>query len=108
MADANGNSTDVKFLADPALKPFPLAVVTAPLPRVNLIWEYTQAAVAIIVVAANMIVGTYQGIYNTAATFPPILSSALFLIVGFYFSRTNHAPIQVDNIKPVETFINQP
>jgi hypothetical protein len=60
--------------------------------RVNLIWERTQAAIAIFVVIANMIVGVYQGLLATDARpdFPVVLSSALFLITGFYFGRTNH------------------
>ncbi len=60
--------------------------------RINLIWEGTQAFIAMAVVLANMIVGTYQGLVNDGAhrEYPIILSSSLFLVVGFYFSRTNH------------------
>lgn len=62
--------------------------------RVNLIWEYTQAIIAILVIVANMIVGTYRGLMpHMDGDYPIILSSSLFLIVGFYFSRTNHAAI---------------
>jgi len=61
---------------------------------INKIWELTQAVIAISVVLANMTVGVYQGLSTTAhVEFPVILSSALFLVVGFYFSRTNHAAI---------------
>ena len=74
--------------------------------KINLIWEYTQAAVALMVVVANMVVGVYQGL-NAGAfqmPFPTILSSSLFLIVGFYFSRTNHASIGGVGPKPTDTY----
>ena len=59
--------------------------------RVNILWERTQAFIAVVVVIANMAVGVhigFSGSKDTAA--PPILSNGLFLVVGFYFSRTNH------------------
>ncbi len=68
--------------------------------RINLIWEYTQSVIALFVVVANMVVGTYQGLSTTPIPFPTILSSSLFLIVGFYFSRTNHAAIGGVGTKP--------
>ena len=54
--------------------------------RVNLIWEYTQAGVAILVTLAT-IVGVLQlgGVMGSDT-----LTNAFFLIVGFYFGRTNH------------------
>jgi hypothetical protein len=79
-------------------------LTTAGQRRINLIWEMTQAFVAIMVVFANMIVGVYQGIYATTLPFPTILSSALFLVVGFYFSRTNHAAIGGTGSKPAEIY----
>jgi hypothetical protein len=70
-------------------------LVTAGQRRINLIWEYTQAIIAAMVVGANMIVGVYDGIASSKdkPEYPVILSSSLFLIVGFYFSRTNHAAV---------------
>jgi hypothetical protein len=69
-------------------------ITTAGQRKVNLIWEYTQATIAIAVVFANLIMGLVFGINKTAAgDYPFVLSSSLFLIVGFYFSRTNHAAI---------------
>lgn len=66
-------------------------ITTASQRRINLIWEVTQAAVAIMVVLANMVVGVYHGIDGRSAhEFPTILSSSLFLVIGFYFARTNH------------------
>lgn len=61
--------------------------------RVNLIWEFTQAAIAIVVVTANMIAALFNVFNDKAVDVPMILSSSLFLIIGFYFSRTNHAAI---------------
>lgn len=61
--------------------------------KVNLIWEYTQAFIAIIVVMANMIAAVYNVFKDKTVDVPMILSSALFLIIGFYFSRTNHQAI---------------
>lgn len=69
-----------------------------------MIWEGTQAIIAVLVVIANVAVGTYQGLVpppiGTAYQYPIILSSSLFLIVGFYFSRTNHAAIGGVGMKP--------
>lgn len=78
-------------------------LVTAGQRKVNLIWEYTQALVAILVVIANMIVGVYDGLAPAGQRqeYPVILSSSLFLIVGFYFSRTNHAAIGGIGDKPI-------
>jgi hypothetical protein len=71
---------------------------------INKIWEGTQSVIAIVVVMANMIVGIYQGLAQTHVEFPVILSSALFLVVGFYFSRTNHAAIGGVGPKPMQPY----
>jgi hypothetical protein len=72
--------------------------------RINLIWEYTQAAISVLVVLANMTVAVYDGIVGLHGEFPVVLSSSLFLIVGFYFSRTNHAAIGGIGLKPESTY----
>jgi len=83
-------------------------LTTAGQRRINLIWEYTQAAIAIMVILANVIVGAARGLgfAGPGATeeYPLILSSSLFLIVGFYFSRTNHAAIGGVGAKPNEEY----
>ena len=63
--------------------------------RINLIWEYTQAAIAIIITLGVVFVAVYDGIvyHNIDVTVPPTLSNAFFLVVGFYYSRTNHQAI---------------
>ena len=71
--------------------------------RVNIIWEVTQAIIALIVVIANMWVGTYQGLNGESGfVMPPILSNSLFLVIGFYFSRTNHSNVGGVGNKPTE------
>jgi hypothetical protein len=86
----------------PSTTTFQEDLITAGQRRINLIWEWTQAAIALIVVLANMIVGVSNGMVSTdkRPEYPVILSSALFLVVGFYFSRTNHAAIGGVGPKP--------
>lgn len=75
-------------------------LTTAGQRRVNLIWETTQAVIAIVVVAANMGAAIYSQIQGRPGEVSVILSSALFLVVGFYFSRTNHQAIGGMGPKP--------
>lgn len=77
-------------------------MTTAGQRRVNLIWEYTQSVVTLVVVFANMFVAVINGIRQGSVPMehPAILSSALFLILGFYYSRTNHAAIGGVGPKP--------
>lgn len=76
-------------------------LTTAGQRRINLIWEYTQAFIAVTVVAANLVVGSVFGIKQIpAGEYPFVLSSSLFLVIGFYFSRTNHAAIGGVGSKP--------
>ena len=77
----------------PAKTTFQEDLVTHGQRKVNLVWEYTQSAIALMVILSNMVVGTYQGLIATKMEYPIILSSSLFLVVGFYFSRTNHTKI---------------
>lgn len=72
--------------------------------RVNLIWEFTQAFIAVVVVLSNMIAAVFNVFMNRNVDVPMILSSALFLIIGFYFSRTNHAAIGGIGIKPTQAY----
>lgn len=53
---------------------------------INIIWELTQAAIAVMIVLAL--------VYLAIAREPSeTVTNAFFLIVGFYFSRTNHQAI---------------
>lgn len=54
--------------------------------RVNLIWETTQAVIAVLVTAA-MVCLAWTG--KTSE----LLASAFGMIVGMYFQRTNHTKI---------------
>lgn len=53
--------------------------------KVNFIWEYTQATIAVAVVVACIIAA-----FLLEPAKAEILRNAFFLIVGFYFGRTNH------------------
>ena len=61
-------------------------LTTAGQRRINLIWEITQGVIAISITMAI--------IFTATKSIPSQeLTNAFFLIVGFYFSRTNHAAI---------------
>lgn len=66
--------------------------------RINLIWEITQAVISIGITGAII----YSSL--TAHTVQEIISNAFFLIVGFYFSRTNHAAIGGIGNKPIQNY----
>ncbi len=73
--------------------------------KVNLVWEYTQSAIALLFVVASVIIFISSAMNATVKVeFPPILSNALFLVIGFYFSRTNHAAIGGVGPKPNEEY----
>jgi hypothetical protein len=58
-----------------------------------MIWEVTQSAIAISVVLANVIAALFNVFSHSSVEVPSILSSALFMVLGFYLGRTNHAAI---------------
>lgn len=60
--------------------------VTAGQRRINIMWETTQALIALMVTAALIYVSV-KGIEGEE------LKNAFFLIIGFYFSRTNHTNV---------------
>lgn len=69
--------------------------------RVNLIWEATQAAIAIGVTLAVLWVSSSLAMKGETATAAfMFLSNAFSLIIGFYFSRTNHTQIGGVGDKP--------
>ncbi len=56
--------------------------------RINGIWEGTQALIAVCVVLATLYSAVFvPGIDKAAFTF---LTNVLFVVIGFYFGRTNH------------------
>lgn len=77
-------------------------LTTAGQRRINLIWEYTQAAIALTVVIVSMtaaVAAMWQGKEVSA-----FLSFVCGNIIGFYFSRTNHAAIGGIGLKPQEEY----
>lgn len=62
--------------------------------RVNLIWEFTQATIAVGVTIATLWASTALTLRGDAgeAAFL-LLSNSFFLVIGFYFGRTNHQRI---------------
>ena len=60
--------------------------------RINLIWESTQAIVAVSVTVTSLAVFSVLAMRDqwTTATLG-MLSNAFFLVIGFYFGRTKHA-----------------
>jgi len=59
--------------------------------RVNIIWEVTQALIAIWVTGATLYVSSKLALKDAAETAAfLLLSNAFFLVIGFYFGRTNH------------------
>ena len=76
-------------------------ITTAGQRRVNLIWEYTQAAIALMVVIATMVAGLKVAL---GQQIPTIFSVAFGTVVGFYFSRTNHQAIGGIGQKPTQKY----
>jgi hypothetical protein len=72
-------------------------ITTAGQRKVNLIWEYTQAVIAIAVVFSTMVAGIA---FHASGQIPTIFSVAFGTVVGFYFSRTNHQAIGGVGAKP--------
>lgn len=59
--------------------------------RINLIWEVTQALIACSVTLATLFVASQLALKNDGQTAAfLLLSNAFFLVIGFYFGRTNH------------------
>ena len=82
-------------------------LTTAGQRRINLIWEWTQAIIAVMVVFSTMAVGSYTAIMGQVDKTPTILAVAFGTIVGFYFARTNHAAIGGVGHKPTEPYIGR-
>jgi hypothetical protein len=99
MAEASYNSVQPQETdpSRPATTTFQQDLVTAGQRRINLVWEYTQAiiagAVTFAYIASQLLKIESAGLAN-----------ACFLIVGFYFSRTNHAAIGGVGVKPVPPY----
>ena len=75
-------------------------IVTAGQRRINLIWETTQSSISVLITLAVI----YSGI-NAIAN--ETITNAFFLIVGFYFSRTNHAAVGGIGVKPEALYVGR-
>jgi hypothetical protein len=58
--------------------------------RVNLIWEYTQAFIAISVVVTLLVAIAISVLRGDPINAMAIAEKMAILIIGFYFGRTNH------------------
>ena len=59
--------------------------------RINVIWEGTQAVIALAVTGSTLYVAGVLAVKDNGQTAAfLLLSNAFFLVVGFYFGRTNH------------------
>jgi hypothetical protein len=70
--------------------------------KVNLIWEYTQAILAVLVVGANIalwIIVMFHGMPAQTPA-PESLKDAMLVIITFYYARTNHEHIGGVGFKP--------
>lgn len=66
--------------------------------NINLIWEGTQAVIAVVVTVATLYVAAQLALRDSGETAAfLLLSNAFFLIIGFYFSRSNH--VRIDDSK---------
>lgn len=55
--------------------------------KINLIWEFSQAAIAMLVIGVFAIVTLREKVID------PFTAGIVGVVVGFYFGRTNHARI---------------
>lgn len=86
--------------------------VTSGQRRVNLLWEATQAFVALAVVLVTLYadtrvaLGTFEITTNQLAALMQ-LNVMMSLVIGFYFSRTNHTAIGGTGSKPSQEYIGR-
>ena len=59
--------------------------------HINLVWELTQAIIALSVTTITLYTASKLALFRPAETAAfLLLSNAFFLVIGFYFGRTNH------------------
>lgn len=61
--------------------------------RINLIWEFTQAIIAVLIVMAVVVASLFNVFNRLPVEVPTILSTMGGMIIGFYYARTNHQAI---------------
>lgn len=71
-------------VVDPPVAAVARVVAAAREYRTNMVWEFTQAIIAIVVVLATVLAAFLL------PKVPDSLTAITYIIVGFYFGRTNH------------------
>lgn len=61
--------------------------------KVNLIWEVTQGAVSIVVTITACAVAIILIFRNEYTSAMQLISSMVFLVLSFYFARSNHTNV---------------
>jgi len=64
--------------------------------RINFIWEWTQAILAISVIEVTLLVIAVRVLNSNSVMDVALLTGLANLVIGFYFGRTNHARIGGD------------
>lgn len=59
--------------------------------KINLIWEVTQAIIAITLIIGYLSIIANAALKQVEPKVPESMTNVIFLIVGFYFSRTTRA-----------------
>lgn len=67
--------------------------------RINILWESTQAVIALVVTGTGMYTASMLALRtdiadsskSMAITAFLLISNTVFLVIGFYFGRTNHS-----------------
>lgn len=67
---------------------------------INRVWEYTQALVALMVTAAFLYC-------QIARIDSQAINMSFTLVIGFYFSRTNHTAIGGEGDKPKQKYVGR-
>jgi len=80
-----------KYEPIPTVKETEDALVSAGQRRVNRIWEFTQSYISISVTTTGLLVSAVLTLRlgDTSSAFN-LLSNTMFVVIGFYFGRTNH------------------
>lgn len=79
-------------------------VTTAGQRKINLIWEYTQAIIAIVVVGATMSAALFAVFTKSSEQIPNVIGVAFGMVVGSYFQRTNHMNVGGVGPKPSQKY----
>jgi len=82
-------------------------LTTAGQRRVNLIWEFTQSAIAVSVVVTSMVIFVIQTLSHEKQEFPATLSNMAFAVLAFYLARTNHQAIGGIGHKPEQKYLGR-